>query len=131
MLERASPYTKPMFGSTAVYIGEQIVLILRSRDSYPSDNGIWVATTQEHHPSLRAEFPSLRSIAAFGPGETGWQVLPEEATDFEEAAHRLCALVLRGDPRIGKIPKTRKPRGTGRSGRAKAGSTASRKSRRR
>lgn len=103
-LESADPYTKPMFGCTAVYVGEKIVLILRERESSPGDNGVWLATTPEHHESLAREFPSMRSIAVFGPGPTGWQVLPVDSADFEEAALRACELILEGDPRIGKVP---------------------------
>ena len=103
-LASLSPYTRPMFGCVAVYVGEKIVLILRDRPSYPDDNGVWLATTPEHHQSLRCEFPSMRSIGVFGTEVTGWQVLPADAPDFEESALRACELVIAGDPRIGKIP---------------------------
>jgi hypothetical protein len=103
-----SPRTNPMFGCLAVYVGEKIVLILRDKKDKTADNGVWLATTEEHHESLRAELPNLRSIAVFGKKVTGWQVLPADAADFEEAAMRACELILAGDPRIGKIPKERK-----------------------
>jgi len=61
-LAEADPSTRPMFGCTAVYVGERIVMILRERNSSPEDNGVWLATTTQHHASLRREFPSLRSI---------------------------------------------------------------------
>lgn len=102
-----NPYTKPMFGCEAVYIEEKIVLILRRRDSHLEDNGVWVATTAEHHQSLKRSLPSLRSIAVFGPGPTGWQVLPEDSDDFEESVLKACELIRRADPRIGKTPKSR------------------------
>jgi hypothetical protein len=44
----------------------------------------------------------MRSIQVFGKMVTGWQVLPADAKDFEEAALRACELVLAGDPRIGE-----------------------------
>ena len=72
------------------------------------DNGVWLATTEEHHQSLRGEFPNMRSIRLFGKEVTGWQVLPADAQDFEEAALRACELVLGGDPRIGKVPGARR-----------------------
>ena len=101
-----------MFGCLAVYVGEKIVLILRDRPKYPKDNGVWLATTEDHHASLRREFPNMRSIALFGKKVTGWQVLPVYAPDFEKSALRACELVSARDPRIGKIPqrKTRKAR---------------------
>jgi hypothetical protein len=73
-----------------------------------ADNGVWLATTEEHHQSLRREFPDMRSIQVFGKKVTGWQVLPADAKDFEEAALRACELVLAGDPRIGKVPGARR-----------------------
>ncbi len=111
VLERLAPlrpYTNPMFGSFAVYVGEKIVLILRQRESSPQDNGVWLATTEEHHASLRQVFPRMRSIAVFGTPVTGWQVIPEDTADFEAAVERACDLVLKGDPRIGKIPGSKK-----------------------
>jgi hypothetical protein len=50
----------------------------------------------------------MRSIQVFGKKVTGWQVLPAEAKDFEEAALRACELVLAEDPQIGKVPGARR-----------------------
>ena len=103
-----SPYTRPMFGCLAIYVGDKIVLILRDKREKTADNGVWIATTEEHHESLRREFPSMRSIEVLRKPVTGWQVLPSDAADFEEAALRACELVLAEDPRIGKVPGTRR-----------------------
>ena len=96
-----------MFGCLAVYVGEKIVLILREKPGQSLDNGVWLATTREHHESLRGEFPSMRSIQVLGKKVTGWQVLPADAPDFEEAAMRACELIIARDPRIGKVPASR------------------------
>jgi hypothetical protein len=101
------PMTRPMFGCLAVYVEDRIVLILRDRESYPADNGVWLATSPEHRASLQREFPRMRSIGLFGTKETSWQILPADAPDFEESARRACALVLARDPRIGKVPGSR------------------------
>ena len=106
----ASPETKPMFGCLAIYVKDKIVLILRDRRDLTDDNGVWLATAEEHHASLKREFPSMRSIGMFGTTVTSWQLLPADASDFEEAAVRACDLVLAGDPRIGKVPKPRRSR---------------------
>jgi hypothetical protein len=103
-----SPWTRPMFGCLAVYIEDKIVLILRDKREAISDNGVWLATTEEHHESLRREFPNMRSIQVFGKAVTGWQVLPSDAEDFEDAALRACELIAARDPRIGKVPGTRR-----------------------
>jgi hypothetical protein len=90
------PWTRTMFGCLAVYVGEKIVLILRDKAGDAVDNGVWLATTGEHHESLRREFPNMRSIRVLGKEVTGWQVLPADAADFEEAALRACELIEAG-----------------------------------
>ena len=106
-LSTLSPHTRPMFGCHAIYVKDKIVLILRDKPTNTADNGVWLATTEEHHQSLRREFPNMRSIQLLGRPITGWQVLPLNAPDFEFSALRACELVLAGDPRIGKIPGAR------------------------
>jgi len=119
-----SPATRSMFGCLAVYVEDKIVLILRDKRDATADNGVWLATTKEHHESLRREFPNMRSIQVLGKQVTGWQVLPADAPDFEEAALRACELIAARDPRIGKAPAARRaarskaPKGA-RKGRAK------------
>ena len=107
-LEPLGPWTRRMFGCHAVYVEDKIVFALRDRGDPRCDDGVWMATTKEHHASLRVELPSMRSISVLaGGGVTGWQVLPVEAEDFEDCVLRACALVCEGDPRIGKVPKKR------------------------
>lgn len=115
-LESARPIVKPMFGGYGVYVGEKIVLIFYRRPDPTKeqwkDTGIWICTTQEHHASLKYDFPAMRSIAMFSDGgPSGWQTLPEEDPGFEEAALLVCRLILEGDPRIGKIPKPKRKTG--------------------
>ena len=107
-IDAVSTKTRSMFGSLAVYVGNKIVLILRDRSSGTADNGVWLATTEEHHHSLRREFPNMRSIQMFGKAVTSWQVLPVDAPDFEEMALRACELIVARDPRIGKVPASRR-----------------------
>ena len=104
-LYSVNPVVKPMFGCYAVYVRSKIVLILRNKESFNQDNGVWLATNYEHHESLHKDFPSMRSIKLFGGNGSGWQNLPYEAADFEEAVLKACSLILRGDRRIGKEPK--------------------------
>jgi hypothetical protein len=105
-----APRTRPMFGCTAVYVDDKIVFVLRDKASAPEDNGVWMATTHEHHASLRQEVPCMRSVALLGSGVTGWQVLPAEADDFETCVLNACALVRARDERIGKVPTPRRKR---------------------
>jgi hypothetical protein len=118
-IEDLAPHTRPMFGCTAVYVEDKIVFVLRDRPSAPSDNGVWIATTREHHDSLRREMPCMRSICVLGTGVTGWQVLPAESDKFEESVLRACALVRSRDERIGKVPRPMRKVGGIRSARRK------------
>ena len=98
---------KQMFGMFAIYVDKKIMLILRKRSDHPETNGVWVATSSEHHKSLKKEIPSLRSISIYSKGlrETEWQVIPEDAEAFESHVMKVCELIKNGDRRIGRIPK--------------------------
>jgi hypothetical protein len=107
-LEKVTPIVNPMFGCHAIYVGEKIVLIVRKKASDDPDNGVWVAIPPEHRESLVKLFPSMRSIKLFGEKTTTWQIIPEEASDFEESVLHVCQLILKNDVRIGKIPKPKR-----------------------
>jgi hypothetical protein len=107
-LDRVHPRVRPMFGCYAIYIGEKMVMILRNRNDFVDDNGVWLASPLEHHGSLKQEFPCLRSVKLLGSTETVWQNIPADADDFEELVLKACILVLKGDVRIGKIPKPKR-----------------------
>lgn len=112
-LFQLNPCIKPMFGCYALYIGEKIFLILRESKSHTDANGVWIATSSEHHQSLKKELPSLKTIDILseGKGETNWQMISSENDDFENSAIKICDMILRGDERIGKIPKRKIARG--------------------
>jgi hypothetical protein len=108
LLGRVSPTTRPMFGCTSVYVDDKIVFILRDKTDIPKDNGVWLATTKDHHDSLKKDFPNMRSITVFGSGVSGWQILPVDSDDFETSVTTACEFVLAGDSRIGRLPKPKK-----------------------
>lgn len=103
-----------MFGCLAVYTAQRIVFILRKKGATSTmrDDGIWIATLPEHNASLRRELPLLRPVELFdrqnGKGLYGWLNLPADEEGFEAAALHACRMVIRGDARIGKIPKSRR-----------------------
>lgn len=82
--------------------------MLALRDKDDEDSGVWIATTPEHHASLKKDFPKMHSIKVFGSGVSSWQVLSKNDDDFETKVNHLCDLILKGDSRIGKIPKPKK-----------------------
>ena len=104
-LHPKEPVVKPMFGCFAVYVDRKLVLVLRKKESARADNGVWIGTSREHHASLLKEFPSMRSLRLLGSVPTNWQNIPESSDDFESEVLRACELIVKGDPRIGKIPK--------------------------
>ena len=100
---------KPMFGCHAIYSNGKILLIVRKKDDNADANGIWIATDKEHHDSLKKDLPSMQSvyILSNGKGETNWQMIHDEAIDFEESVLKICNLILKNDIRIGKTPKVK------------------------
>ena len=106
-LRHLNPVVKPMFGCHAIYIEEKIMLVLRKKES-DYDNGVWIASAVNHYAALRKILPSLRAISIFGTGRSGWQNIPEDNDRFEEEAMMACDLILKLDPRIGKVPSSKK-----------------------
>ena len=111
-LEPLDVTVKPMFGMFAVYVGEKIMLVLRKRKSEENKNGVWIACSNDDDVSLRAEFPSLRSIPGLTnkSSETEWQYFPDDADDFETSVIRICELIVQRDSRIRRVPQNRVPK---------------------
>ncbi|MGB7135018.1 MAG: hypothetical protein WBD46_07000 [Acidobacteriaceae bacterium] len=110
-LEAAHPEVRRMFSGFAVYIGDRLVFMLRDAAKSPEDNGVWVVLAEGIDPGdrgLRREFPSLRSIELLGGAIRHWLLIPSDGGDFEREALRACELVLRRDPRLGRIPQSRR-----------------------
>lgn len=100
-----------MFSGYAVYIGNRLVFMLRDHADSPQDNGLWLVLSEAVNPddkSLRKDFPSLRTIDLLGGVISHWLLVPSDSPTFEEEAMHACDLVLRHDPRIGRIPKSRR-----------------------
>ena len=66
-----SPHTRPMFGCLAIYVKDKIVLILRDKPTNTADNGVWLATTEEHHQSLRVRVPKHAVDSSIGETRHG------------------------------------------------------------
>jgi len=105
------PEVRRMFSGFAVYIGDRIVFMLRDHLRSPQDNGLWLVLSETTHPAdplLRREFPSLRPIELLGDKIGHWLLLPSDGPDFEKEALHACDLLLRHDPRLGRVPKSRR-----------------------
>ena len=98
---------KPMFGAYGLYRGHDILMILRKKEKFDNDSGLWLAVVNGYYDSVRKDIPELRDLEMFGPGPTSWQVLGEDLVNFEETALNICELIKAKDPRIGRTPKAR------------------------
>jgi len=106
-----NPEVRPMFSGFAVYAGDRIVCMLRDHPRSPQDNGLWLVlseTTNPADPKLRSELPSLRRIELLGNKIGHWLLIPSDGPDFEKEALHACDLLLRYDPRLGRVPKSRR-----------------------
>jgi hypothetical protein len=106
-----NPEVRRMFSGFAVYIGDRLVLMLRDHIKYPKDNGIWLVLSEGMDPadaSLRRDFPSIRAIQMLGNKIGHWLLIPSDSADFEREALDACDLIRGRDPRLGRIPQSRR-----------------------
>ncbi len=99
-----------MFSGFGVYLGDKIVLMLRDSPKSPRDNGVWLVLSDGVDPGdakLRREFPSIRPIGIIGGKIGHWLLIPADGPNFEAEALHACDLLLRHDPRLGRVPKSR------------------------
>ena len=105
------PEVRRMFSGFGVYVGERIVFMLRDHQKSPRDNGIWLVLADgadPGDPELRREFPSLRRIELLRNKIGHWLLIPSDSPSFETEAFHACDLLLKRDPRIGRVPKSRR-----------------------
>ncbi len=104
----ASITVKRMFGMHYIYLGKRILMILRKSVKEPEWNGVWIATSRQHHESLKIEAPALGAFFLDdNDRHSNWLLLKDDAEDFEGDAIKVCDLISQGDARIGKV--TEKP----------------------
>ena len=106
-----NPEVRRMFSGFAVYVGNRLLLMLRDHAKSPQDNGLWLVLSEGVDPadaSLRQDFPSIRSIQMLGNKIGHWLLIPSDSADFEMTALHACDLILRHDPRFGRIPQSRR-----------------------
>ena len=100
-----------MFSGFALYVGDRIVMMLREHPHAPRDNGVWLVLAEGVDPAdrvLRRELPSLRAIGVLGGKIGHWLLIPSDGPDFETEALHACDLLLRRDPRLGRVPQSRR-----------------------
>ena len=104
-LEDLEPTTRAMFGSTAVYIGERVLFILRKKGD--PDDGVWVAFDEERGAEAVALLPNLVRIERL-PNVRCWRKLAERSPHFEDDVLEACRLARDAEGPLGKIPVRQK-----------------------
>ena len=110
-IEPLHPEVRRMFSGFAVYIDDRIVFMLRDHVKSPQDNGLWLVLAEGIDPSdpkLRRELPSLRRIELLGDMIGHWLLIPSDGPGFEQEALHVCELLLCRDPRVGRVPHSRR-----------------------
>ncbi len=105
------PEVRRLFSGFAIYSGDRLLLMLRDQVKSPRDNGVWLVLsegTDAGDESLRRDFPPIRPVELVRSKISHWLVLPSDDADFELLALRACDFILRRDPRLGRIPKSRR-----------------------
>lgn len=93
--------TRPMFGSTAVYDGDEVLFILREKGD--ADDGVWVAYDEAREAEALSALPNLVKISRL-PNVRCWRMLAAASDTFGEDVLAACRLAQRADRPIGKIP---------------------------
>jgi len=110
-LDSLHPEVRRMFSGFALYIDNRIHMMLRDSPKLPEDNGIWLVLsegTDPSDPNLHRELPSLRPIQTIGGKIGHWLLIPSDRPNFETEALHACDLILRHDPRLGRVPQSRR-----------------------
>ncbi|HEV2619570.1 MAG TPA: hypothetical protein VGU23_06480 [Acidobacteriaceae bacterium] len=105
------PEVRRLFSGFAVYVGDRLFLVLRDAVKHPEDNGVWVVLAEGIDPgdaSLRRDLPSLRAIGLLGSKIRHWLLIPGDGADFEKQSLDVCELILGRDPRLGRVPQSRR-----------------------
>jgi hypothetical protein len=106
-----NPEVRRLFSGFAVYLGDRIVCMLRDHQKSPQDNGVWLVLSDGTNPAdseLRSEFPSIRTIDLLGNKIRHWLLIPSDSVTFETEVLHACDLLLKHDPRLGRIPESRR-----------------------
>ena len=95
-----------MFGVDAYYLEGRMLFALREKETQPQDNGIWIATTKQHHQKLRHQFKSIKPIEEHRI--KSWLMLDSQHDAFEADAFYLAELIIKRSELIGTTPKAKK-----------------------
>jgi hypothetical protein len=121
---RPTFFTKRMFGGLAAYVHERqmLVLVQPTKTGRWKWHGVLVCTGQQHHASIRAEFPALMPHAVLRK----WLYVDSAHEDFETTMEAVARRMARNDRRFGIEPAARRVPAARRGGRLKCATTGHR-----
>jgi hypothetical protein len=105
--ERASYFTKRMFGGLAVYLFGRMMMVLVE----PTKNGRWkwhgalICTEHAQQPSILEEFPQLAPHHILKK----WLYIDSRHEDFEQTMEGVAKAIARDDQRFGIHPHPNRP----------------------
>ena len=107
---RSTFFTKRMFGGLAAYVHERqmLVLVQPTKTGRWKWHGVLVCTGQEHHASIRGEFPALMPHAVLRK----WLYIDSVHEDFEATMEAVARRMAKDDRRFGIVPAMSKRRKT-------------------
>ena len=110
---RPTFFTKRMFGGLAAYVHERqmLVLVQPTKTGRWKWHGVLVCTGQEHHASIRAEFPALMPHTILRK----WLYIDSAHEDFEPTMEAVARRMAKNDRRFGIVPAMSKRRKTRRT----------------
>lgn len=79
-------------------------MIVRGKRKDTEDNGVWLATTEQHHEGLTPRVPEHAIHSCTREGSNGLAGHSGRRRGFRGGGARACDLVMAGEPRIGKVP---------------------------
>jgi hypothetical protein len=96
------PKIKKLLGSYALMREDNILLLLRDKETQPEFNGVLVATRPEHFETLQKEVHISRMEFDVDGETKTWIFISEDLDDFEAKVKKACEMIKAGDERIGK-----------------------------
>jgi len=96
------PQVRKMFGCYALMKDQQVLLLLRDKQSQPEFNGVLVATQPPYFEALQKEIHTSRMEFDVDGAENTWIFISEDLDDFEAKVKTACDMIRAGDVRVGK-----------------------------
>jgi hypothetical protein len=96
------PKIRKLFGCYALVKENEILMLLREKETQPEFNGVFVATIPEHFEALQKEIHTSKMEFDLDGADRSWIFISEDLAEFEGKVKKACGMIKAGDERIGK-----------------------------